>query len=121
MLDRQIPQLREKYEAIYLMRNEGHFKIYNFSDGQAFEPDFVLFLREKTGKILTYQVFIEPKGQHLKVHDKWKETFLKEIREEFADKVLKLDGDTKYRLIGVPFYNNQDENAFGETLHLALK
>jgi type III restriction enzyme len=120
MLDRQIPQLREKYEAIYLVRNEGHFKIYNFSDGQTFEPDFVLFLREKTGKILTYQVFIEPKGQHLKAHDKWKETFLKEIREEFADKVLKLDGDTKYRLIGVPFYNNEDENAFKETLQSVL-
>jgi type III restriction enzyme len=120
MLDRQMSQLREKYEAIYLVRNEGHFKIYNFSDGQAFEPDFVLFLREKTGKFLTYQVFIEPKGKHLKEHDKWKENFLKEIREEFADKVLKFDGDSKYRLIGVPFYNNQDENAFRETLHCML-
>jgi len=121
MFDRQIPQLEGKYEAIYLVRNEGHFKIYNFSDGQSFEPDFVLFLREKSGKLLTYQVFIEPKGKYLKEHDKWKEDFLKEIREEFADKVLKIDGDSKYRLIGVPFYNNQDENQFKDSLEVVLK
>jgi len=76
MLDRQIKQLRQKYEAVYLVRNEGHFKVYNFADGQAFEPDFVLFLRKKSGKLLTYQVFIEPKGKHLKEHDKWKEQFM---------------------------------------------
>ncbi len=121
MLDRLIPDLKVKYEGVYLARNEGYFKIYNFSDGQAFAPDFVLFLREKTGKILTYQVFIEPKGKYLKEHDKWKEQFLREIREEFADKVLKLDADTKYRLIGVPFYNTQDENEFRSTLTDALK
>jgi len=121
MLDRQMAQLRKKYEAVYLIRNEGHFKVYNFADGQAFEPDFVLFLREKSGKILTFQVFIEPKGKHLKEHDRWKEQFLKEIREQFADKVLTLNADTKYRLVGVPFYNTEDENEFKATLFDALK
>jgi type III restriction enzyme len=116
MLDRQMDQLREKYEAVYLVRNEGHFKIYNFADGQAFEPDFVLFLRQKSGKLLTYQVFIEPKGKHLEDHDKWKEQFLKEIREQYADKVLTLNANTKYRLMGVPFYNTEDENEFKTTL-----
>jgi type III restriction enzyme len=120
MLDRQMEQLREKYEAVYLVRNEGHFKVYNFADGQAFEPDFVLFLRQKSGKLLTYQVFIEPKGKHLKEHDKWKEQFLKEIREQFADKILTLNADTKYRLVGVPFYNTEDENEFKTTLYEAL-
>jgi type III restriction enzyme len=81
----------------------------------------VLFLREKTGKLLTYQVFIEPKGKYLEEHDQWKKDFLKEIREEFADKVLKIDGDSKYRLIGAPFYNNQDENQFKDILEAVLK
>ena len=121
MLDRMIPELKEKYEAIYLLRNEGHFKIYNFSDGQAFEPDFVLFLRERAGRLLTYQLFIEPKGRHLREHDQWKAAFLKEIRKEFADRVLKLDGDSNYRLIGVPFYNNEDENAFKTSLWEAIQ
>lgn len=114
MLDRQMSTLKEQYGSIYLVRNEGHFKIYNFSDGAAFEPDFVLFLREKSGAVLTYQMFIEPKGKHIQEHDRWKETFLKEITEEFRDKdrVLILEGKSKYRLIGVPFYNIEDENAF---------
>ena len=39
-------------------------------------------LQAKRGEELTYQVFIEPKGNHLVAHDKWKEDFLKEIRDE---------------------------------------
>jgi type III restriction enzyme len=120
MLDRQIEKLKTQYDDIYLVRNEGHFAIYNFSDGQAFQPDFVLFLKEKTGQSLTYQLFIEPKGAHLTEHDKWKETFLKEITQEFGDKILRLDGNTKYRLIGIPFYNNENENIFKDTLNSAL-
>jgi type III restriction enzyme len=120
MLDRQMGNLKEQYDGIYLVRNEGHFKIYNFSDGRVFEPDFVLFLREKSGAMLTYQLFIEPKGQHLKEHDRWKETFLKEITREFADKVLMFEGKSKFRLIGVPFYNNEDENQFRSSLESVL-
>ena len=74
MLDLQMDELRKKYDGIYLIRNERHFKIFNFSDGQAFEPDFILFLKEKNGKFLTYQVFIENKGKQLRVHEKGKET-----------------------------------------------
>ena len=69
MLDGEIDKLKEKYDGIYLVRNERHFKIYSFDDGRAFEPDFVLFLRERNGNMLTYQIFIEPKGRHLKEHD----------------------------------------------------
>jgi type III restriction enzyme len=120
MLDRHIAKLKEQYESIYLIRNEGHFAIYNFSDGKAFQPDFVLFLREKSGKSLTYQLFIEPKGAYLQEHDQWKATFLKEITAEFGNRVLKFEDKSTYRLIGVPFYNNQDENVFRENLESAL-
>jgi len=119
MLDRHIEKLKEQYENIYLVRNEGYFAIYNFSDGRTFQPDFVLFLHEKSGKSLTYQLFIEPKGGHLTDKDRWKENFLKEIKQEFGNKVLKLE-ESKYRLIGVPFYNNEDENVFRENLESAL-
>jgi type III restriction enzyme len=119
MLDRQMQKLQAQYEQIYLLRNEGHFTIYNFSDGQAFQPDFVLFLGEKSGKLLIYQLFIEPKGRHLKEHDRWKETFLKGITSEFGGKPLTFE-DKKYRLIGVPFYNNEDENEFRASLESVL-
>ena len=122
MLARQIDKkLKAEYQDIYLLRNEGHFAIYNFSDGQAFQPDFVLFLRAANGKSLTYQLFIEPKGKHLKEHDKWKEKFLKEITDEFKFKARWLSfEDKKYRLIGVPFYNNEDENQFKASLDAVL-
>lgn len=119
MLDRQIQKLQKEYDEIYLLRNEGHFAIYNFADGQAFQPDFVLFLREKGGSMLIYQLFIEPKGKHLKGHDRWKETFLKEITTLFEAKTMTLEAK-RYRLIGVPFYNNEDENQFRESLESVL-
>jgi len=119
MLDRQMQKPQEKYEDIYLLRNEGHFAIYNFADGQAFQPDFVLFIRKKGGESLIYQLFIEPKGRHLKEHDHWKESFLKEITADFGDRALMFE-DKKYRLTGVPFYNNEDENQFMASLESVL-
>lgn len=120
MLDRYIEKIQSTYENIYLIRNEGHFSIYNFSDGKTFQPDFVLFLREKNGQSITYQLFIEPKGAHLKEHEKWKNKFLQEIKEEFGDILLKIGDQSKYRLIGIPFYNNEDENAFRDALDSVL-
>ncbi len=120
MLDRQMDRLKEQYDGIYLARNERHFKIYSFDDGQAFEPDFVLFLREKDGNMLTYQMFVEPKGRHLKAHDRWKEEFLQKVTQTFAGKALEFRTQSErqtYRLIGVPFYNNEDENRFKQTLY----
>lgn len=123
MLDRQIGDLKKKYENIYLLRNERHFKIYNFSDGNAFEPDFVLFLKQKDGQILTYQLFIEPKGKHIKTseNEKWKAQFLGEIKDRFKGKLLTFGKKDKYRITGVPFYNNEDENKFKESLYEALE
>ena len=119
MLDRQMQKLQREYDAIYLLRNEGHFAIHNFDDGRAFQPDFALFLRDGSGTLLTYQLFVEPKGKHLGERDKWKETFLAEITAECAGKALTFE-HKKYRLIGVPFYNNEDENRFRDSLFEAL-
>ena len=119
MLDRWIQDSTTTYEDIYLLRNEGHFSIYNFSDGSPFQPDFVLFLREKNGESFSYQLFIEPKGEHLAAHDRWKEKFLKEIRAAYQSKILTENG--KYRVIGVPsFYHERYENQFKEDLNAAL-
>lgn len=119
MLDRQMQKLQAQYEQIYLLRNEGHFAIYKFADGQAFQPDFVLFLREKSGAILTYQLFIEPKAKILQKAEPWKLDFLNNIKAEFENKTLTFE-DNKYRLIGVPFYNYEDENQFKASLEEVL-
>jgi len=115
LLDRKFQELAEGYDDIYLLRNEGHFAIYNFSDGQAFQPDFALFLREKQGNFVSYQFFVEPKGKFLQPHEQWKEDFMRDITVKFKDKLLTFDS-TKYRLIGLPFYNQENENPFWDAL-----
>ena len=119
LLIRKIQTLAEKYDEIYLLRNEGFFAIYNFSDGQAFQPDFALFLKEKKGEFASYQFFVEPKGEFLQLHDQWKEKFMHDIMTEFKDKLLTFE-NTKYRLIGLPFYNKNNENPFWDALNAAL-
>jgi type III restriction enzyme len=108
--------LNQKFENIYLIRNEREIKIYD-KLGRAFEPDFLLFCKQRNGEQMTFQVFIEPKGEHLKGHDKWKEDFLKEIRTE--QKTIKIHTDT-YLISAVPFYNYNNENEFKTTLENTL-
>jgi len=123
LIDRLINEnFREKYDWIYVIRNEMHFKLYNFEDGDAFAPDFVLFMRDKEGKKLIYQVFIEPKGQFLEETDKWKERFLLSIRERFnSNDLIKFIETTKYKLVGLPFYMENRENEFKEALIKSLE
>ncbi|MFV8379324.1 DEAD/DEAH box helicase family protein [Flavobacterium sp. LB3R33] len=109
----QIEELREKYEDIYLLRNERFFKLYRYSDAKATEPDFVLFMTEKkSGEEIIFQLFIEPKGTHLLSTDSWKEDFLMGIEEEA---VVELYQNQSYKLIGMPFYNKENrEGVFEE-------
>ncbi|MBO8140357.1 MAG: DEAD/DEAH box helicase family protein [Thermosipho sp. (in: Bacteria)] len=116
-IDGIINELRQKYSEIYLLRNANLFKIYRFSDGKAMEPDFVLFLKkEGSDEVEQYQLFIEPKGEHLIKTDQWKEDFLKEIERkydvEIEDTLFK--ENAKYRLIGLPFYNENTKVVFIE-------
>lgn len=103
-IDKTYEKLKSKFEEIYLVRNERHFKIYNFDDGRPIEPDFVLFLVHHQTKVnLHYQVFIEPKGGHLIKQDEWKESFLKQLQEEhFLKQLWK---SKNYVIWGMPFYN----------------
>ena len=108
---------QEKYKEIYLLRNEKHFKIYNFYNGKAFQPDFVLHIKKKNGKTINYQLFIEPKGEYLVEHDQWKEKFLEEIGREGY-----VVGETNvYRLIGLPFFNRKRQKKFSDALKQSLE
>ena len=111
-------QMENKFKQIYLIRNERHFKIYNFDDGNAFEPDFVLFLKDDSGRIFNYQLFIEPKGDHLLDKDSWKEEFLSNIDTEITDS--KLTENEEYRIYGLPFYNVNYESEFKKELFKIL-
>lgn len=102
-----IDELTKKYTTVYLLRNERHFQLFNFDNGQAFEPDFVLFLlKEVSGVTTQYQVFIEPKGNHLIEHDAWKQDFLLRLKEEHD--IEKLWQNKEYIVWGMPFYNEPE-------------
>lgn len=117
MFSRRFESLNKKFDNIFLIRNEREIKIID-KLGRAFEPDFILFCKQKEGEELTYQVFIEPKGQHLLANDKWKEDFLKEIKREMKTITINTD---KYKITGVPFYNNSNENEFRVSLEEVLE
>ena len=98
-------QLRKLYDDFHLLRNEKAVKLFDFDTGQAFEPDFVLFLRRTNGGAeTTMQLFIEPKGAHLADQEKWKEAFLKQLKNESKMHVFFQGRD--YRVLGLPFFND---------------
>jgi type III restriction enzyme len=114
-IDGIIEELKKEYSEVYLLRNANLFKINRFSDGKAMEPDFVLFLKkEDSDKFEQYQLFIEPKGEHLIKTDQWKEDFLKEIENKYKINIeQRLFGkNKKYKLIGFPFYNEGRKSLF---------
>jgi type III restriction enzyme len=102
-----IEDLRKKWSDVYLLRNEGAFKIFAFSTGQAFEPDYVLLANDKKKASVSWQIFIEPKGDHLIETDKWKEEFLLSI----ADSAEVIAENNEVRVVGLPFYNYKLEQA----------
>lgn len=105
-----------KYKDIYIIRNEKVVRIID-KMGRTFEPDFLLYLRKKDDNHIIYQIFIEPKGAHLKGKDQWKENFLKELQSKGM--TIEIDSDN-YHITGVPFYNKSDENEFKQELETLL-
>lgn len=122
-MDTIIPQLQQKYNEIYLIRNERQMHLYSFDEGKRFEPDYLLFLlvnnkKEYEGKpnlgssgtiINNYdqlQIFIEPKGDQLLDKDKWKEDFLLQLKE-LNQRKIQVDNITygDYGVWGLHFYN----------------
>jgi type III restriction enzyme len=118
-LDKKMDLLEKKYKNIYLLRNEKYFKLFNFVNGQATEPDFVLFMEAiDTQKVMHFQIFIEPKGRHLVKNDAWKEEFLTSIKS--SGKIVQLISNTEYSVWGLPFYTNDAERVFDTTFREAL-
>ena len=110
--ERYINELEEKYDEVYLIRNEEKYKIYELDEGKGrgFQPDFILYLKEKEGRGYK-QVLIEPKGEHLLDKDAWKNDFLGKITERYDNRKLN-DGLNKYSLIGLPLYNSNNDREF---------
>jgi len=121
-IDRFIEKLRQKYSDIALLRNEKFFQVFGFENGGVFEPDFIMLLKKRNHVISIYQIFIEPKGNQFKdkkgkfedSKEGWKQKFLIEL-ETKADTDFKFK-NTNFKLIGLPFYNEQLKKDFEEAL-----
>ena len=113
-----VKQLKAKYDEVYLVRNERQLHIYDFDSGERFEPDYILFLR-RAGE--QWQVFIEPKGEHLIANDLWKEKFLLELenRAEVMHKFVEADD---CRIFGFHFFNRERRvDEFGADMDALLR
>ena len=81
-----------------------------------------MLLKKRNHVVSIYQIFIEPKGNQFKDRngkfedskEGWKQKFLLEL-ETKADTDFKLE-NTNFKLIGLPFYNEQLKREFEEAL-----
>ncbi len=79
-------------------------------------------MNKKNDNNIFYQIFIEPKGnQFLDKNntfeyskESWKENFLEEITERYGLKNIMKNENSKYKLIGLPFFNNEYNKKFEE-------
>lgn len=110
------PKLRQKYDDVYLVRNEREVKLYDFEQGRGFEPDFILFMRQKNNadRFDNMQIFIEPKGGYLKEHDEWKEKFL--LRMKAESQITFSTQTTDFKIWGMPFFTYQDKQIFDKAM-----
>lgn len=131
-----IGNLENKYEDIYLLRNEEVYKIFDFKEWRWFMPDFILFLKakEKTSTLneykteLYYQIFIEPKGNEyiwldltFKSGKEWrKEIFLEQISQKYGTENMIKAENPNYRLIWLPFFNEDHNTNFKENYNTFL-
>lgn len=110
-IKQHMAELETKLTDIYLLRNENAIKIYSFDKGDAFEPDYIMLANDiETGNV-SWQFFIEPKGSQFldsngqfdNGKEGWKQSFLRQIKENGEEGLL-VDDD-HYRIVGLPFYN----------------
>ena len=118
-----IKPILDAYNMKYLVvRNERikGLEIYNFTNGEKFEPDFLIFIKnDMNSKILRNQIYAEPKGGNLIDMDKWKEDFLLKLENEAIANIITL-GDTT-NIIGLPFFIGQPYKIFENKLKEAIE
>ncbi|MEQ2528907.1 DEAD/DEAH box helicase family protein [Bacillaceae bacterium CLA-AA-H227] len=100
-INNYIGELKERYNDVYLIRNERKVKIVEIGGTRGFMPDFLLYLKDNN---CTYQVFLEPKGKNLLEQDKWKQEFLLSLSDNPNIEIL--TENKQVRLIGIKFYTD---------------
>lgn len=114
LFDKIVVKLRKKYKEVYLIRNDEkttRFKLTEFDGYRGFMPDFILYMSDAE---YNYQVIVEPKGEHLKEYDSWKEEFIEELTNSNDLEILGENQDIK--LLGFKFYTGSNKDEFIEDI-----
>ena len=90
-----------------------------FLMGKRFIPILPYFFKRKKENWYVINFSLNLKANFLQADDQWKADFMRDITTEFKDKLLTFES-TKYRLVGLPFYNEENENPFWDALNAAL-
>lgn len=117
LIDSKVEELQKNWDDLYLIRNEKDLKLYSFSDGRAFMPDYLLLLQKSGQSSTTHYVFIEPKGENIEAGEQWKEEFLLQLKDEAVVEVLFENEDEDVRIIGLPFYQPAKEGEFSDAFN----
>ena len=107
-------KLQKTFKELYLIRNQKLLDLFTFKKGNRFEPDYILMLGDGKSRANYLQLFIESKGQQLEKGEEWKQEFLLEIKQE--DEIVNLFENDKYRIFGLPFYQESKKANFRNQL-----
>src|SRR5699024_2443319 len=117
MLEKNVlPDLEEKYEKVYLIRNDevyNRVRINEFNGTRRFLPDFILYLLQKDTSKVT-QIYLEPKGRIYIDREKWKEDILKNLGRD-AEISMEVSTD-EFELLGVQFFTGKNYQDFEDEL-----
>ncbi len=111
-------KLLKSFKEVYLIRNQKLLELFSFKRGDRFEPDYILMLGDGKTKAVYLQLFIEAKGQQLEAVDEWKQEFLLEIKEQ--KQIVNLFEDDKYKILGLPFFQENQKANFKDKLEEIL-
>jgi len=112
-------ELKRVFKEIYLIRNQKILDLFTFKKGNKFEPDYILMLGDGKVKTNYLQLFIESKGQQLEKGEEWKQEFLLDIKQK--KEVINLFEDDKYKIFGLPFYQENRKVDFKKKLKEIIK
>lgn len=83
----------------------------DLSQYAGFLPNFILYLANES---YVYQIYIEPKGDHLLNKNQWKEDLLMSISPEIVDVIGE---NNQVNLHGVKVYLSGDRGKISDSIH----
>ncbi len=132
--DHILAKLKNKYDQVFLLKNEEVYKIYQFDNGVGFQPDFLLFLtmQNKHFLVLIKLQVSDCLDQNPKIlptnnegftnQSYWENSFQSKNQQFLFEINQQINQSENYQLIGLQFFNQkQAETTFHKYVDDLLK